>query len=124
MTVNGVAVALLGLLYVLHAFGPTEAEVVTWGMVSICLGLVLALLSAMAVPGNKASVRWLLLSGYTAAAVLQVIPILLWFLFHGSGISDGTPPSVFVAHWGYAIPHLVLLITSLMVVGSLFRRMR
>ncbi len=48
--------------------------------------------------------------GYALVALLQVPPIILWFVFHGSGIADG--PSPFAAHWGYTIPHLTLLITS------------
>lgn len=59
--------------------------------------------------------------GYVILALLQVPPVVLWFAFHGSGISDGTPPSTFVAHWGYSVPHLVLLGASLMVVYNVVR---
>ena len=33
----------IGLPYILHAFGPTEAEVVAWGWVSVWLGGALTL---------------------------------------------------------------------------------
>jgi hypothetical protein len=55
--------------------------------------------------------------------VLQILPIALWWQFHRQGISDGTPPSAFVAHWGFSAPHIALLaISALMVYGTLFRR--
>lgn len=62
----------LGLAYVLHAFGPTEAQGVLWGWVSIWLGLALASLTV--------GIR------HSASRIIN-------------GISDGTPPSSFVAHW-------------------------
>ena len=60
--------------------------------------------------------------GWGIVALLQVPPVLLWFAFHGSGISDGTPPSTFVAHWAYSIPHLALLAASAVMVRTLLAR--
>jgi hypothetical protein len=107
--------------YILHAFGPTEAEVVTWGEVSLYTGIVLVALSVGIGRSNKKILRGILAPSYILLALLQVPPIFLWFTFHGMGISDGTPPSPFVAHWGYAIPHLALLIDSLLVLYYLAR---
>lgn len=59
--------------------------------------------------------------GYLSLALLQVPPVALWCAFHGSGISDGTPPSTCVAHWGYSVPHFVLHNASLMVVCDVVR---
>jgi hypothetical protein len=36
MLFGGIGAILLGLPYIFHAFGPTEAEVVIWGEVSLC----------------------------------------------------------------------------------------
>jgi hypothetical protein len=89
----------LGLPYLMSAFGPTEAEVRVWGW--LCLALVCA-----------------------AIGMLQVPAALLWFLFHGSGISDGSPPSAFVAHWAYALPHLALLALSVLAAARLLGWLR
>jgi len=110
----------LGLAYVLHTFGPTEAEVVLWGRVSIWLGLALAPLTVSLESSSPRIIRGLAGLGWGFVALFQLPPILLWFVFHGSGISDGTPPSAFVAHWAYAIPHLAVLATSLAILYSLW----
>ena len=118
--VCGIGTILLGLLYVFHAFGPTEAEVVTWGRLSIYLGTGLILLSIGIGRSNGRAPKVFLSLGYTGLALFQVLPILLWFAFHGSGISDGSPSSAFVVHWLYSIPHLALLLVSLMVLYQLW----
>lgn len=115
LLIGGIGAILLGLPYIFHAFGPTEAEVVTWGKVSLYTGIILVILSIGIGRSNKKIFRGILALGYTMLAFLQLPPIFLWFAFNGMGISDGTPPSPFVAHWGYAIPHLALLIDCLLV---------
>ena len=98
----------LGSTYVFPLFGPTEAEVGTWGRVSFFWGCVLVLLSLPYI--RKSTKQGRLISGvvFGGLILLQIMPIYLWIIFHGMGISDGTPASSFVAHWMYAIPHLVL----------------
>jgi hypothetical protein len=121
MLLGGFGAILLGLPYIFHVFGPTEAELVIWGEVSLCMGVVLLFL-AIGLGRSKVRLAKVALAfGYLTVALLQVPPVVLWFAFHGSGISDGTPPSTFVAHWGYSVPHLVLLVASLMVVGDVIR---
>ncbi|MBN2389756.1 MAG: hypothetical protein JXR84_03470 [Anaerolineae bacterium] len=122
MLIGGVGAILLGLPYIFHAFGPTEAEVVTWGKVSLYTGLILTLLAIVIGRSPKKLFRGILALGYLFLALLQVLPIFLWFTFHGMGISDGTPPSPFVAHWGYAIPHLAEQVVSLGVIVFATRR--
>jgi len=122
MIVGGVGAIIVGLPYIYRAFGPTEAEVVLWGKVSLYIGIVLILFSLMA--GHKRAgtvIKPILGLGYSILSLLQVPPILLWFLFHGSGISDGTPPSSFVALWGYATPHIILLTICVFILYRLFR---
>ena len=121
MLIGGVGAILLGLLYIFHAFGPTEAEVVTWGWLSLYMGASLILLSMGIGRSNKKAAKVFLLLGYLGLALFQVVPILLWFAFHGAGISDGAPPGTFVAHWSYSIPHAGLLVVSLMVLYQLWR---
>ena len=119
LTLGGAGSIALGLAYVHHAFGPTEAEVVLWGRISIWLGLTLFLLTVGFRHSKSRAVKGLLGLGWGIVALLQLPPILLWLALHGSGISDGTPPSAFVAHWAYAIPHVAVLAASAATVWSL-----
>jgi hypothetical protein len=112
----------LGLAYVLHAFGPTEAEVVLWGRVSFCLGWVAVPLTVGAWRSNSRIINGVTGLGWAILALLQIPPVLLWVAFHGTGISDGTPPSTFVAHWAYSIPHLAVLAASVAMVHNLLAR--
>lgn len=121
MLIGAIGAILLGLPYITGAFGPTEVEVTKWGIVSLCTGAVLVLLSVGTGHSDKRISRVILALGYIFLALLQVLPALLWFQFHSSGISDGTPPGAFVAHWGYSIPHLALFIISIVVLSHLFR---
>ena len=121
MLVGATGAILLGLPYIFHAFGPTEAEVGIWGWISLYLGVSLILLSVGFGRSTERTPRVFLSLGYTSLAFFQVFPILFWFAFHGSGVSDGTPPSAFVAHWFYSIPHAVLLVVSLLVLHLLWR---
>lgn len=109
----------LGLLYIYRAFGPTEAEVVSWGRVSLYAGIALATLSLVA--GCKPIRILKLVLGLVCLflIVLQLPPIILWFAFHGSGISDRPPPSPFVAHWGYAVPHITVATISAFTLYSI-----
>jgi hypothetical protein len=120
MLIGGIGAILLGLPYIFHAFGSTEAEVVIWGRLSLYMGASLILLSLGIGRSNKKAAKVFLSLGYIGLALVQVVPILLWFAFHGSGISDGTPPSEFVAHWLYSLPHAALLVISLMVLYQLW----
>ena len=113
---------LLGLPHLLRAFGPTEAEVVSWGQVALLTGIALAALALLLWRSRRKLAQLVLSLGYGWLALLQVLPIALWILFHGSGISDGSPPSAFVAHWAYALPHLALFLLSGTCCASACRR--
>lgn len=87
----------------------------------MCMGVLLLFLAVVLGRSKVRLAKVALASGYIILVLLQVPPVVLWFTFHGSNICDGTPPSTFVAHWGYSVPHLVLLGASLMVVYDLVR---
>lgn len=53
--------------------------------------------------------------------LIQIPAIILWLLFNGHGISDGSPPSSFVAHWIFAIPHLVIVLLGIILIKSLLK---
>jgi hypothetical protein len=112
---------LLGLPYLYRAFGPTEAEVVSWGQVAITTGAVLAGLALILWRQRPQWGKIVLSLGYGWLALMQVLPIVLWLVFHGAGISDGSPPSPFTAHWAFALPHLALFVLSALIVRQLPR---
>lgn len=122
-TLSGLIAAGLGLAYISYAFGPTEQEVVTWGQITFYSGLGIALLTLV---GRRLSgaarlvVRTVLALSLTAMALLQIPPALLWILFHNQGISDGSPPSAFVAHWAYSLLHIAATALSLTAAVRLF----
>jgi len=122
MLVTALGAVLLGLPYLLRAFGPTEAEVVSWGRVTLLTGVTLAVLALLLWRSRRKLAQLILSLGYGWLALLQVLPIALWILFHGSGISDGSQPSAFVAHWAYALPHLALFLLSGTCCASACRR--
>jgi hypothetical protein len=119
MLVGSLGGAALGLPYIYHAFGPTEAEVVSWGQVSLYTGIYLAIVSLALGHQRARPFKLLLALGYFSLALSQLPPIYAWFAFHGRGISDGTPPSPFVAHWVYAIPHIIVLAIGSFILYSL-----
>ena len=107
--VTGALAAVVGSLVVARAFGPTEAEVVSWGRLSVVAGLAaiaLAFLQRNADrPYLRAATAWALAS----IASGQVPSIIQWSLFPAAGVSAGLPTSPFVAHWAYALPHAAVL---------------
>lgn len=119
--IGGVGAVILGLPYIYHAFGPTEAEVVSWGKASFYLGIAMTVFSMVFRNDGSGIAKAILGFGCFALALLQVLPTSLWFIFHGHGISDGTPPSSFVAHWGYSIPHIILLTIGIIGLYRFFR---
>jgi hypothetical protein len=121
MYIGAVGAILLGFPYIFGAFGPTEVEVQIWGVVSVGIGAFLGLLCLAIGRSNKRIAKVALALGYIFLALFQVLPIYLWFMFHGYGISDGTPPSAFVAHWGYSISHIILFVVGLAVPFVIFR---
>ena len=119
---GGLGTAVLGLLYANYAFGPTEAEVAKWGEVALVGGIMLVLGAIVAKRTHSAVVRLVLALGCSAVALLHLPPIVLWGVFHASGISDGSPPSSFVAHWAYGLPHLIVAAACLFAAYWLVRR--
>lgn len=106
--VIGILSIIVGLIYAKGMYGPTESEVGVWGYMSIIMGIVIV------ITGNRSIILSLML--YILNIAMQILPISLWFSFHGRGISDGTPPSNFVAHWGFSLPHILILALSSIVV--------
>lgn len=111
----------VGLPYIFKAFGPSEHILVTWGKSTVLIGAVL-LFGSLLIKGQISKIQKLILTlGCFGLAIIQAPPIVLWFVFHGSGI-DEYNQSNFVAHWGYALPHTVLFLICVLTLYSYFSR--
>ena len=102
---------ILGYSYAYELYGPLESEVEHWGYFSEGLGVFLFILAFL--PTHSI---WTLLILYICT-VIQIPPIILWFIFHGGEITDYTYAfsDQFVAHWAFSIPHITLLILCLFI---------
>ena len=105
----GIMSVIVGLIYAIGVYGETEAEVGYWGFFSIIIGAILVVLPNII--WNE-RMKDLLSFFIIFNAIIQMPAIILWFIFHGTGISDGSPPSLFIAHWGYSIPHILIFTMS------------
>jgi hypothetical protein len=127
MLVGSLGAIALGLPYVhissYRALGPGEVEfydlVLLWGRVSLYTGIVLTMLSLAVGPRRGKPYKVILALGYSVLMLLQLPPIYCWFGLHGYGIADR--PGSFVAHWGYAIPHIILLAVGAFVLYGVLR---
>lgn len=111
--IGAICSIIVSIPYIIHAYGTTEAEVVTWGMFSLAWGIILLFLS---ISMYEKIVTYI---GFLIVGLIQIPPIILWFIFHGHGISDWTSPSSFIAHWGYSMPHIIIF---LICVAILYKR--
>lgn len=98
-----------GYSYAHELYGPLESEVEHWGYFSAGLGAFLLILAFL--PAHGIGTRLVLY----ICTVIQIPPIILWFIFHGLEITDYPPAfsDQFVAHWAFSIPHITLLILCL-----------
>lgn len=116
-SIVGVLTALTGLLYVFRVFGPTEQEVIAWGILAVILGGCVVLLGF----NINITTNFIEIGLVFFLVLIQIPAIILWLLFNGRGISDGTPPSSFVAHWIFAIPHMVIVLLGIILIISLLK---
>ncbi len=113
---------LVGLPYALRLLGPVEAEVTHWGWLSIGLGCLLLLLAWVArARAIRAAAAAFAAATAGAVALLQVLPALLWVLFHGQPITDGSPPGGFVGYWALSLPHVAVAALALAALYHLLR---
>lgn len=101
----------IGLIYALGLYGSTEVEVNQWGIITMLGGIIT--ISISIIKGNR-FIRVIMIFLIVLISMAQVPPIALWITFHGYTITDGTPPSSFVAHWAFAIPHIFIFILGLL----------
>lgn len=108
---------LISVPYNFDKFGEATESIRSFGMVSLVLGVILLFLMLIDLSKKnksgkttKNSLGVILL----ILAIIQIGPSILWFLFNNTPLTDGTPQSGFMAHWYYAIPHIIILILAIM----------
>ena len=116
-SIVGVLAALTGLLYVFRVFGPTEQEVIAWGILSVILGGCVVLFGI----NINIFTNFVEIGLVFFLVLIQIPAIILWLLFNGRGISDGSPPSSFIAHWIFAIPHMVIVLLGIILIISILK---
>ena len=116
-SIVGVLAALTGLLYVFRVFGPTEQEVIAWGILSVILGGCVVLFGI----NINIFTNFVEIGLVFFLVLIQIPAIILWLLFNGRGISDGSPPSSFVAHWIFAIPHMIIVLLGIILIISILK---
>jgi len=120
--ISGIFSIIWGLTYMFGMYGPTEREVSEWGLIEAIVGF-LVVCTAFFITGQKL-IKFILAVFLSINMLLQILPTVLWFIFNGTGISDGSPPSNFVASWIYALPHIAIGVISLISIVLLFRRQK
>ncbi|MBM7553466.1 hypothetical protein [Thalassobacillus pellis] len=85
----GILTIVTGLLYVFKVFGETEAIVHTWGILAVFIGVIIICLGVF----SQRITDLLAIILLFFLLLFQTPAIALWFIFHGSGISDGSPQS-------------------------------
>ncbi len=111
-----------GALYLFNVFGPSEREVAMWGLIESLAGM-LVMLSPLLIRAMAKKV-WPVQGLLVANLLMQILPAILWFQFDGRGISDGMPPSPFIASWAYALPHIVIALMCVACFASMIPRTR
>lgn len=117
MLILSLGSAILGYSYAHEWYGTLESEVEYWGYFSEFLSIALLINIFNSVQGLF--MRFIL----RICLIIQIPPIILWFIFHGSRITD-SPPTIsdqFVAHWAFSIPHIILLILTLWILKLIKR---
>lgn len=119
---GGLGTLLLGLLYIYRVFGPQESDVYSWGYLSFFTGLISLVITILTRNKDSRVVRLILGMVFVFAAIIQIPPIAAWYLFHGHlSLTDTPLQGAFRVHWGFSIPHIIILILSAIAAARLFR---
>ncbi|KKM09421.1 hypothetical protein SY88_18895 [Clostridiales bacterium PH28_bin88] len=116
----GVLAIIMGLVYITNLPGLTSdatGSTLLWGWLVLLNGMFalwLALRGNQGHGSNKAGIRIRL----GLMFLMQLPPILLWFLYHGQVISDG--PVGPVGNWLWSLPHITLAVASAYAIYQLF----
>lgn len=99
----------MGLIYGLNLprFVDAAWATVPWGITLVLLGIIVLYLR---MTGHKTSLCLLYVS-LGLITLLQIPPVVLWFVFDGQGVGEyGATP---VGHWAWSTPHIILALLAL-----------
>lgn len=119
---GGLGTLLLGLPYIYRVFGPQEADVYSWGYLSLFTGLISLAITILTRNRDSRVFRSILGAIFVVTAIIQIPPIAAWSLLHGHlSLTDTPLEGAFRVHWAYSTPHIVVLILSAIALIKLFR---
>ena len=99
----------MGLIYGLNLprFADAAWATVPWGIALVFLGIIVLYLR-MTGHNTSLCLFYVILGLIT---LLQVPPVVLWFVFNGQGVGEyGATP---VGHWAWSTPHIILALLAL-----------
>ncbi|WP_078545343.1 hypothetical protein [Litchfieldia alkalitelluris] len=114
----GIISVITGAIYLIGVYGPTEAEIANWGFIATILGGCMIFFGIN--KGEITNLFKIILLGFLL--LIQLPAIFLWFMFHGSNISDGTPPTQFIAHWIFATPHIMIVLIGVAIIVTTLKQ--
>ncbi len=113
---TGLFSMIAGFVYLLGLYGPTEAEVKKWAMLSILAGLLSIGFSSSNF--QKMWITVLAVFGYGLLLIAQALPIYMWF--NAPMLSD--KQSDFVISYWYSIPHFLVAFFALWSIVKVLKR--
>jgi len=116
LIVTGLLSMVMGLVYLLGFFGPTEGEVKNWAMLSILAGLLSAGFSQSNF--HRMWITVLAVFGYGLLLIAQALPIYMWF--NAPMLTD--KQSDFVISYWYSIPHFLVAFFALWSIVKILKR--
>jgi exosortase/archaeosortase len=119
MLFGSIGSSLLGLPYVCR-FLEVNTGVMQWGIFSVFIGLVL-LCSTVSWDLTNKTTKYLLVVEFSLLSILQLVPIYYWFAAHSQTMAVSTFSRA-ISHFGYTIPHFLLLFTGVLVVYHLLNK--
>ncbi len=101
----------VGYTYTHGYYGWVEIAVLVWGYFAQLLGIILFCLFLYSfIAFGSSTIKLTLFLNI----IIQVPPILLWFIFHGGEITEPRN-SQFIAHWAYSLMHIFILVVCVLV---------
>ncbi|MBO8167618.1 MAG: hypothetical protein H0Z35_00375 [Thermoanaerobacteraceae bacterium] len=118
----GVLSTAVGLVYIFNLpklTGDATWATVPWGWLALFIG-VITLWVTIGEKRKQGFWRIILSVDLGVMVLLQIPPVLLWFIFNEQVIGEPTTPSAPMGHWLWSVPHIALAIVSFYSLYLLF----
>jgi len=120
ISVNGLISIIMPLIYYVLFRGPFESLIIHWFYLSAFIGIVVLLtLVILRIRKNIEKSYNLIMTQLLIISLIQVPPIWMWIVFHGYKIGDWTYNTAFVAHMGYSLLHILLLLLCIFTISQI-----